>query len=116
MFKKNELRPGNYIQGPPFSHPRMGIWGDGTSSLTYYGLHEYGETVNSKYTPIPLTVEWLTKLGFRCINKYAYAKRSFFVHNRVKTGFNMGKKHPIKYVHQLQNLYFYLAGEELTYL
>lgn len=64
--------------------------------------------------PIPLTKEWLLKFGFNERYK-AFAKGDFtFIENS-----GMAYKLSIvdnmpKYVHQLQNLYFTLTGEELT--
>lgn len=64
--------------------------------------------------PIPLTEEWLLKFGFKKRYK-AFAKGDFtFIENS-----GMAYKLSIvdnmpKYVHQLQNLYFALTGEELT--
>lgn len=69
--------------------------------------------------PIPLTEEWLLELGFQKKEK-GYAKLtemmeifeiSFGKHIEInRVSFN----NQIKYVHQLQNLYFALTGEELT--
>lgn len=65
--------------------------------------------------PIPLTEEWLEKFGFDDDNKRGVFRwivnprikgYYFFLHDRhIKT---------LEYVHQLQNLYFALIGEELT--
>jgi len=80
--------------------------------------------------PIPLTEEWLLKLGFND-NYYdgylgIYVNNSDFVITEPKV---MGlwqknyawqykctwdKYTELKYVHQLQNLYFALTGRELT--
>jgi hypothetical protein len=80
------------------------------------------------YKPIPLTEEWLLKFGF--IGKY----KSVHTHWNYK-GFGIEQKsdeddfggsipieqvfyyeyrYDIEHVHQLQNLYFALTGEELT--
>jgi len=69
--------------------------------------------------PIPLTEEWLVKFGFEIkqgrfgneyfgkINLYtASDKKIVFCYDDCLKGIN--------YVHQLQNLYFALIGEELT--
>lgn len=72
----------------------------------------------SEITPIPLTEEWLLRLGFE-------KKASYFLHEkhsvRIETGnmyeWNYNRyeygKIKIEYTHQLQNLYFALTGEEL---
>lgn len=78
-------------------------------------------------SPIPLTEEWLLKFGFVFLTDIGVYKLKFkidtqageyefagvpkaigFVSNRL---FASGT---IKYVHQLQNLYFALTGNELT--
>ena len=80
-----------------------------------------------EYKPIPLTKEWLLKFGF--VKEGRYYTRG--VHQRLFSGlmnlkfdrllqmwvFSVGRYSDItriEYVHQLQNLYFALTGEELT--
>ena len=68
------------------------------------------------YHPIPLTEEWLTELGFRNydVNKWdtdamtllKYDEGCKYLANHLHVN--------IFYVHQLQNLYFALTGNELT--
>lgn len=96
-----------------------------------------------KAKPIPLTEEWLLKFGFELIlwngkvreyyrnlnEKETFAIRlTFGEHldypNRLdkvvigipphNSGSSYGKL-PIQYIHQLQNLYFALAGKDLIY-
>lgn len=75
--------------------------------------------------PIPLTEEWLIKFGFDKVlhrnDKMYYRLNDYFVieDSRVflfgDDTFEILKlRQEIKYVHQLQNLYFALTGEELT--
>ena len=64
--------------------------------------------------PIPLTEEWLVKFGIIEANE-SHVKRikietdfgelMFYIDNRLPQ---------LKYVHQLQNLYFALTNTELT--
>jgi hypothetical protein len=69
--------------------------------------------------PIPLTEEWLLKFGFK--DRYDYWKKGgvkmVWSSRIVRTGERLGIRHKkcdhIVYVHQLQNLYFALTGEEL---
>jgi hypothetical protein len=76
--------------------------------------------------PIPITEEWLVRFGFEALTKksegykadtYAYTRGKSWVVNfdgkRLWTNFWQGRE--FEYVHQLQNLYFALTGEELTY-
>lgn len=76
--------------------------------------------------PIPLTEEWLVKFGFvkDADGSYLKFKMAIFLDKRFKYNlylqteetsskwFEVGIK--IKHVHQLQNLFFALTGEELT--
>jgi len=80
-------------------------------------------------SPIPLTEEWLVKFGFNqktyfdtdgC-EYYEFKNGSFKIYNseyseEFHVDFNVsdGCSVHVKTVHQLQNLYFALTGEELT--
>ena len=86
--------------------------------------------IDSVFQPIPLTEEWLVKFGFN--EKYkSTSNRWTKWAEGVNAGLELhdcedehGNIHgvflhdftlEVKYVHQLQNLYFALTGEELTY-
>lgn len=67
---------------------------------------------------IPLTEEWLFKLGFECIfthdDHHYYLESLDLGLDRSYQPFGIGQyKLEFEYVHQLQNLYFALTGEEL---
>lgn len=83
--------------------------------------------------PIPLTPEWLGKFGFVTMdNEYDYIdwgrEDTYLKFSFIQSGLpvdqqpfifeydqGMGdQKIELKFVHQLQNLYFALTGEELT--
>ena len=87
---------------------------------------------NGVYEPIPLTEEWLTKFGFKYINTessyltYAEPSHNYYLQMDVRKSDNKWiildntmseliafAMVDIIYVHQLQNLYFALTGEEL---
>lgn len=66
------------------------------------------------YKPIPLTEEWLMNFGsvdgfYLPNNIYTFVDFTLWDY---KEGYIIAKD--VKYVHQLQNLYFALTGEELT--
>jgi hypothetical protein len=75
---------------------------------------------------IPLTKEWLLNLGFNKDVDGSFMKNdiSIFLDKRFKTNLFLQENQDnfkwfsyeckIKYVHQLQNLYFALTGDELT--
>jgi len=89
------------------------------SWVNYYQLNEY-------IKPIPLTEEWLLKLGFDKLyyhsvysqpNANIFSKRGYFIkhYKRMDVEYYRFVREDvtIKYVHQLQNLYFALTGDEL---
>lgn len=78
----------------------------------------------SWYEPIPLTKAWFSKFGFehRVTNNDDYFAKGgqcfcfetyFYLYIPEKKTV-LGTRNPIKYVHQLQNIYFALTGEELS--
>ena len=80
---------------------------------------------NIAHSAIPLTEEWLLKFGFEeyefedeifgyVLNDFGYVNEFKFM-IRIFIDFEgILIQKPIKFVHQLQNLYFALTGEELT--
>ena len=83
---------------------------------------------NHSYKPIPLTEEWLERFGFELLNKSVeyWGKNGYcftWLKDNVEKfdslylfldGLPVNKRPEIKHVHQLQNLYFALTGEELN--
>ena len=69
------------------------------------------------YNPIPLTEEWLLKFGFKNI-KFKYEINNFIIWLDPRSTYYYlnyeGGNIEIKYVHELQNLYFALTGKELA--
>jgi hypothetical protein len=67
---------------------------------------------------IPLTEEWLLKFGFnKWKDKKIWTCKKVMIYFHAKEEFCFGRasnRTKLKYVHQLQNLYFALTGEELT--
>ena len=72
-------------------------------------------SLNYNLQGIPLTEEWLLKLGFEHGEKIAAHNRFVWYKDHIGISGMLGVVKPIecKYVHQLQNLYFALTGEEL---
>jgi hypothetical protein len=111
-MKAEELRIGNWVE----IIDSKGIYTTVTKST-------FDCDVDVFYKPIPITVDWLLKLGFDLINNEYHQSRNHdlklhwtvnknkmipeFNEKRFVTGYDF------KYVHQLQNLYFALTGEEL---
>lgn len=111
-MEANELRIGNLIQ-----------YNEG-GKCKVIGIHEFGVDVEfieettyiefDQFSPIPITEEWLLKFGFELKNwgiKVWYLKGFEIDHNFYLKGIDWGVR--FKYVHQLQNIYFALVGEEL---
>lgn len=73
-----------------------------------------------KYKPIPLTEEWLLKFGFeKGFNEEPSIREKGWFNDYIFIGNDLYFNHyegsvKIKYVHQLQNLYYCLTGEQLT--
>ena len=119
-MKANELRVGNLVYDD-----------DDIIEVEAYQLY----ILTDYFEPIPLTEEWLQKFGFTKMTdttpfNYRIHKSKMFFYIRYGTfttdggktdliGFNglfVGNKfvRVIRYVHDIQNLYFALTGEELT--
>lgn len=75
----------------------------------------------SEHKPILLTEEWLIKFGFKneVGNEWAAAKGLFVIEKfdllyNFSAGSGCALSRSIKYVHELQNLFFAITGQELT--
>jgi len=126
-MKASELRIGNFFDWSPLASMGRGQDQVTVSNIGYHYL----------MNPITITEEWLVKFGFKCVHikNIHYTvndpngvaelhKISIFptVNNQWHIAFSdelNGYKDyipttKISHVHQLQNLYFALTGEELT--
>jgi hypothetical protein len=84
--------------------------------------YKNGVTKPEDITPIPLTNEWLVKLGFvkDSFNNFSYGmsyidkktKRLIVFDNDSDSWFEIPVK--LEFVHQLQNLYLAITNEEMT--
>lgn len=123
-MKANELRLGNYI-----NHKYCGNIEIDFNSLRTVDKEELQVNIEKCHKPIRLTEEWLLKFGadktpqlFDYFSRVKY-HNYFIIHDyNTIASFSISEfgyfdclvyKH-VKYVHQLQNLYFALTGEELT--
>jgi hypothetical protein len=96
-MKANELRLNNYV------------YDNESQDVIQIERGEHIEYI-SLYDPIPLTEEWLLKFGLMSI------KTELGLWNNgdaIYFNYGLEKSIQLKYVHQLQNLYFALTGEEL---
>lgn len=126
-MKANELRIGNFVW-----EEYGGLYEVLMISPNYVDLVKPFMSVSGRYDietikPIPLTEEWLLKFGFKEKIKNTFSSNqevSFNIYSRGNFTFNTIQglwwwkervlDNQIKYVHQLQNLYFAIIGEELT--
>lgn len=117
-MKANEFRIGNLINRPDL--------GDGhlrTESIL--AIYERVKTTGPVPTildfkdiePVPITKEWMTRLGFAPVRegKWEHGTMPLEIYWNERMRFYYGNAVGISldYVHQLQNLYFALTGEEL---
>jgi hypothetical protein len=119
-MKVSELRIGNYVE----AEGKIGTvttLAEDTISISVDGYASVPHDVD----PIPLTEEWLLKLGFGMESPgfYSYGEEAMadYCYNMDEKTFHeyyptsdMNCIAKCEYVHQLQNLYFALTGEELT--
>jgi len=94
------------------------VYSDSMHGSTYFYLIE-------EIKPIELTEEWLLKMGFekradwQFVNSKLVIEFWLIVNKKIDVRFRINENESIpireiKYVHQLQNLYYALTGEELT--
>lgn len=123
-MKNIELRIGNYLQDA--KGKLAPVEGLSKNKIKAYS----GMVTEMPLKPIPLTEEWLLKFGFYTDNEGWYYSLDFdknqdtfkicpLYSNGIPSGMFsvlncMACVKKIQFVHQLQNLYFALTGEELT--
>lgn len=116
MIEAKELRIGNWVyQGLRYGDCEA-------SSYEIYNLSLGGTSEYYKeWKPIPLTEDWLLNFGLKLdkhINGYDilvyFGDKRFWLNIAECPNESAGFHVELKHVHQLQNLYFALIGEELT--
>ena len=117
-MEAKELRIGNIIQSTEFKNP---------FSIDYQ-IIGFVMLEPDKYEPVELTPEWLEKFGFKKRATVAHSTQWFIGLNPINQDwlfdilwldnepapFYRNGYFMIKHVHQLQNLYNALTGEELV--
>jgi len=125
ILSARELRIGNYVFGLYYSYDDidedertelcmvvgLDVVGFSEHQIWVEGLENSEREVYSDFEPIPLNEEWLLKFGFSGWDKGNY---TMILSNGNFMEFEYVIAKNIKYVHQLQNLYFALTNEELT--
>ena len=117
-MKANELRIGNILMFTDFPKKEERVICG--ADIAY--AEKEPDWLDAFWTPIPLTEEWLLRFGF---NKDDFSriyvqftiKHFKIIQNTVDNSFFIDNVKMIKvnveYVHQLQNLYLDLTGQEL---
>ena len=120
-LEANELRIGNLVD---FNGQIETVYQIRNSGVTFYRGKTKKSVVMQSYVwdaikPIPLLEEWLLKFGFEKDLDGFYRKKAnylievlFHDNGIIVTNQSVSLKH-IEHIHQLQNLYFALTGEEL---
>lgn len=89
---------------------------------------EYAEEIKKEwFRGIPLTEEWLLKFGFKSVGKLhptykfkhliieaSLMHDHYILRQIINKDDSLALNQNLRYVHQLQNLFFCLTGEELT--
>ncbi len=141
MIKPTELRIGNLVKVASFGKPKLDEEnkmedGFGFRLFVVNSSVIRSFSLDSDYliSPIPITMEWLIKLGFtqdkkglwspsNCWHKYAFRPFNFGLIKNDDQG-TLGLQPEkgdspvvyalLHYVHQIQNLHFALTEKELT--
>lgn len=118
MIKANEIRVGNWLNDPRQYNPKFFPKTDnGYFKATARDI-QYAE----EFEPIPLTEEILLKCGFEYVEEvFSYCCKFHNIYISTIGEFIFAPfctndsdcLVKIKYLHQLQNLYFALTGQEL---
>lgn len=111
-MKATELRIGNYLYD---------YEGKIAIEVSAVEIYQVDFENNPIYRPIPITEEWLIRLGFK---DGTITTEEFDLRYEMETGIlriiidesdccTATVPNDIKYIHQLQNLYYALTGNEL---
>lgn len=133
-MKAQELRIGNYIMveyNEKHKDLLVRVIEINSDSVKYAAIDNgnrllkggtKGECIFDTIMPIPITEDWFRKFG---IAKFSFGDKYYFSEGQITGGFEGVWRYEIederytteitsfKYVHQLQNIYYALTGEEL---
>jgi hypothetical protein len=120
-MKAQELRIGNLLKDIDGNIVEVITVYENGNYVVHSSIHQFAiiEKDDDLIIPIPITEEWLLRFGF-VSNPYQdrYENKSIHVQcnkTRGVTELWIENMPHIKYVHQIQNLYFALTGEELIH-
>ena len=116
-MKATELRIGNWVEIQGLESKIILVDTEGCICENEYCEDFENNNITQNLQPIPLTEEWLLKFGFEYSDLNGdsglwkippfqiYGKYNQFIYDY---------RLDVNYVHQLQNLYFALTGQELN--
>lgn len=130
-MKAEELRIGNYVNRLGYDFYNDSIFPDGTKELETVNINILQSILNGNddltrgvYEPKPLTEELLLKLGFEQLGVnfqknnisiwYSSYQKSYQLRYYLIGDYGNERKVNLEFIHQLQNIYFDITGEELT--
>lgn len=131
-MKSNELRIGNYVLDKKDEIKKIHGVNDVVGVAYVNFENEFEKLINPEISPIALTEEWILKFRFKRGNlnkllfniKYGTGMKFTVFSSEDFEAFRVSKipfyfifnniPHGVWHVHELQNLFFALTGEELT--
>ena len=122
-LKAKELRIGNYVEYRIEDEldSRKEWWEVTVIDSDDINWLEKESPESTDYRPIPITEEWLLNFGFKkLVNNFSFLENSIYSIEKEKKDWQVyyssnDRMLNIKYIHQLQNLFYCLCGEELTF-
>jgi hypothetical protein len=112
MIVYNDLRPGNYVKYFTTAKQKKLL------CLTLSHLLKI-QSGALEVWPVDLVNEWFPRFGFSCgdVFNHYYFTKGFIKREESGWFFIKGtehlNEHPILYIHQFQNLFYTLTGEDL---
>lgn len=119
MIEIKEIRIGNYVNDYLGNTVKVT---DIYKGLIYHTENKIGVTHGNILEPIPLTEEILLKCGFEYLDDLGIFFKGLFEIQKLRLGIDLRERFEVMlydfnpsldYLHQLQNIYFALTGEEL---
>lgn len=110
MINTKDFRIGNLVE-------ILGEVKEITGVIRYGIYFEGGYCPNKEdwIKPIPITEDWLVKFGFEEALNGWWCSDEIFSYKDGCFGFGVDRFTEIKYIHQLQNIYFANTGKELPF-
>lgn len=123
IMEASELRMNNWVYIQQYKeNKQIGVVYENGSFVTKNNEHSFSSIECA--TPIPLTEEWLRKAGFFKGKDDYFGTEPIFtqvicIYSHGENVFSLYRYNDahvyVEYVHQLQNLYHALTGEELNF-